>query len=164
MSLTKRESEVKTLAQPQEAVYELLSNPRRLAAAKEHIADVARQSSDTTAAGADWQQAQAMLQGMETTDDSLSLDTPVGKVTLHVAERETPKLVKYVADGGPLPLTLWLQLLPHEDGSLLRVTVGADVSPFMKPLVAKPLQQAADKLADAIALFANKPLREGDEA
>ncbi len=156
MSLTKHESEVKTLALPPEAAYELLSNPRRIAAAKERLADVVRQSGKAPGGEADWQRAEAMLQGLETTDESLSLETPVGKVALRVAEREAPKLVKYAADGAALPLTLWFQLLPHEGGSLLRVTVGADVSPFMKPLVAKPLQQAAEKLADAIALFASK--------
>ena len=47
---------------------------------------------------------------------------------------------------------MWIQLLPHGEGAAkLRVTIGAEVNFFMKGMVSKPLQQAANGLADILA-------------
>ena len=69
-------------------------------------------------------------------------------------EREEPKLVKMGSEGSPIPLTIWIQMLPTDAySSKLRVTVGAEVNMFMKGMVAKPLQQAADGLANILSVL-----------
>ena len=52
----------------------------------------------------------------------------------------------------PLPFNLWVQLLPITDTSCkMRLTIKADLNPFVKGMISKPLQAGLEKLADAIA-------------
>lgn len=152
MSLCKYESEIKQLGVSQQAAYEHLSNPQRLAALKERANDPAVKARMSGLPADQVEKAQSMLDSLEVTADSLSITTPVGAITFRIAEREEPKLVKYTAENSPLPVTLWLQLLPKDDTSILRVTIGAEVNMFMRPMVEKPLKEAANKLADVIAM------------
>jgi hypothetical protein len=47
---------------------------------------------------------------------------------------------------------LWIQVLPvNESSSKMRLTIDADVPFFLKGVVATPLQEAVEKLADALA-------------
>lgn len=152
MSLCKYESEIKQLGISQQAAYEHLSNPQRFAAFKERMNDPAVQERMKGLPAAEVEKAQQMLESLDVTEDSLSLTTPVGAITFRIVEREEPKLVKYAAENSPLPVTLWFQLLPKDAVSLLRVTLGAEVNMFMRPMVQKPLQEAANKLAEVIAM------------
>ena len=38
-----------------------------------------------------------------------------------------------------------------EDDTRLKITVRADLNPFLKPMVSKPLQEAVDKISTVIA-------------
>ena len=38
---------------------------------------------------------------------------PVGNVTIRVVEREEPKCIKLEAVGSPIPVTLWIQIIPN---------------------------------------------------
>ena len=83
--------------------------------------------------------------------DSVTVTSPVGKVTLRIIDREEPKCIKFEAEGSPLPFNVWIQLLPVGDDSCkMRVTLRAEVNVFMKAMVSKPLQQAVDGLADLL--------------
>ena len=71
---------------------------------------------------------------------------------LRIIERDEPKCIKFAGEGTPIPVNVWIQLLPHGEGEAkLRVTIGAEVNFFMKGMVSKPLQQAANGLADILA-------------
>ena len=60
--------------------------------------------------------------------------------------------MKLASENSPVPIYVWIQLLPSgETGCKMRVTVGAEVNFFMKGMVAKPLQQAADGLANILS-------------
>ena len=84
--------------------------------------------------------------------DTVCIASPMGQVTLRIVERDEPKCLKFASEGAPVQLYLWIQLLPLSPAqSKLKVTVGAEVNFFMKGLVAKPLQQAADGLANMLA-------------
>lgn len=157
MSLCKYESEVKQLGISQQVAYEHLCNPSHFASLKDRLNDPAIQERMASVPGADMEKARAVLDSLEVTDDSLSLTTPMGAITFRIVEREAPKLVKYSAENSPLPVTLWFQFLPKDEVSLLRVTVGAEVNMFMKAMVAKPLQEAANKLAEVIAMSTMAP-------
>lgn len=153
MSLTKFESAVKPLSHPQQTVYGWLSDLRHIEALREKLNDPAvLQQLSERVPGTDAESLRRQLETMTLCEDTVTMDSPLGKVTLRIVEREAPKCVKLEAEGSPLPLTLWVQVLPVADGgSKMRVTLGAEVNVFMKAMVSKPLQQAVDGIADLLA-------------
>lgn len=153
MSLTKFESAVKPLSHPQQTVYGWLSDLRHIEALREKLNDpVVLQQLGERVPGTDAESLRRQLETMTLSEDTVTMDSPLGKVTLRIVEREAPKCVKLEAEGSPLPLTLWVQVLPVADGgSKMRVTLGAEVNVFMKAMVSKPLQQAVDGIADLLA-------------
>ncbi len=77
---------------------------------------------------------------------------PVGKITFQVVEREPNKTIKFVTTNSPVPLFLWIQLKQvAEDDTRMRLTVRADLSPLIKPMVSKPLTEGLEKIADLLA-------------
>jgi hypothetical protein len=82
---------------------------------------------------------------------SVSVD-PVGKVTFRIVEREPNKTIKFVSENSPVPVTLWVQLKQMDVmDTRLRLTLRADLNPFIKPMLTKPLQQAVDRLSEVLA-------------
>lgn len=153
MSLAKYESEVKLVEQSQEAMYARLSDLRNLEQLRNRLNDpsvkaaMEKQIPDGKA-----EEVERVLEQMQFDADTLSLQTPVGAITLRVVEREEPKLVKFASEGSPVPLNVWIQLLPESEARCkMRVTVGAEVNMFLRGMVAKPLQQAADGLATILS-------------
>lgn len=152
MSLSKFESEVKYLAQDAATAYARLEDLRNLQSLKEKLSDPAVEAVMAEKLPADKiAQAREQLESVEFDRDSVQVDSPLGHIRLVIVEREAPKCIKFASEGAPLQLYLWVQLLPAESGAKMRVTVGAEVSIFMKGMVSKPLQQAADGLAGVLA-------------
>lgn len=153
MSLTKFESAVKQLSHPQQTVYDWLSDLRHIEALRGRLDDPALlEQLGERVPGTDAQSLRQQLESMTFSEDTVTMDSPLGKVTLRIVEREAPKCVKLEAEGSPLPLSLWVQVLPvAEAESKMRVTLGAEVNVFMKAMVSKPLQQAVDGIADMLA-------------
>ncbi len=153
MSLAKYESEVKYIALPQTEVYQRFSNLNNLSSIKERLGDPEVQSKLAEQVPADkLQQLTQYAEGMTFTEDSLSINSPLGNITLRIIERDEPKCLKFASEGAPIQLYLWIQLLPHSVyETKLRVTIGAEVNFFMKGMVAKPLQQAANGLAQMLS-------------
>ena len=97
-----------------------------------------------------------MLQYMENVTfdrDSITIGgSPVGNVCLRIVDREEPKCVKMEGEGTPIPLNLWIQIVPNGDyASAIRVTLKAELNFFIKQMVSKPLQKAVDGIADMLA-------------
>lgn len=156
MSISKFESNVKILAQDVETAYSRLADLRNLQSLKERLADPAVQEAMAAQLPADkLAQARQQLENVEFDRDSLQMTTPMGQLRLAVVEREAPKCLKFASEGAPIQLYLWIQLLPSGEGAKMRVTVGAEVNFFMKGMVSKPLQQAADGLAEMLAAGLN---------
>lgn len=88
--------------------------------------------------------------------DSCSITvTPVGKITFQVVDREPNKTIKFTTTDSPVPLHLWIQLNQvGENDTRMKLTARADLNPFIKPMVSKPLQDALDKIS---ALLASLP-------
>ncbi|MDD2511670.1 MAG: SRPBCC family protein [Proteiniphilum sp.] len=84
--------------------------------------------------------------------DSVSFRVdPIGKVTFLVEEREPNKLVKFKSDKLPFNMFLWIQLVAKgEKDTRLRMTVRADLNPFIKGMVEKPMREVVDKISDAL--------------
>lgn len=153
MSLSKFESEIKIIPQTQNVVYDRFSDLNNLATLKERLNDPMVQERLAQQVPADkMDELRKYAEGMTFDQDSLQIASPLGNVTLRILERDEPKCIKFASEGAPVQLYVWIQLLPHSVYECkMRVTVGAEVNFFMKGMVAKPLQQAADGLAQMLS-------------
>ena len=134
-SESKFESSIKQVPYPQQAVYDNISDLRNLEKVKDRIPE--DKVSDFTF-----------------DEDTVGLNVqPVGELKLRICEREEPKCVKFETVQSPVPFNVWIQVLPvDEQNSKMKVTVKAELNPFIKSMVEKPLQEAVEKIADALAL------------
>ena len=132
---SKFESSIKPIPYPQQAVYDNISDLRNLEKVKDRIPE--DKVSDFTF-----------------DEDTVGLNVqPVGELKLRICEREEPKCVKFETVQSPVPFNVWIQVLPvDEQNSKMKVTVKAELNPFIKSMVEKPLQEAVEKIADALAL------------
>lgn len=85
--------------------------------------------------------------------DSCTIDVdPIGKVRFVIIDREPNSTIKFEAEHLPVGLNMWIQLKPaSESETKMKLTIKADLNPFLKPMVSKPLQQGLDKVADMLA-------------
>ena len=134
-SESKFESSVKQIPYPQQAVYDNISDLRNL----EKVTDPVPE--DT-------------VSDFTFDEDTVGINIqPVGELKLRIIEREEPKCVKFETVQSPVPFNVWIQVLPvDEQNSKMKVTVKAELNPFIKSMVEKPLQEAVEKIADALAL------------
>ena len=132
--MSKFESSIKTIPYPQENVYRNISDLSNL----ERIRD--RVPSDK-------------IQEFSFDTDTVSVSVPpVGQITMRIVEREEPKCVKFESENSPMPFNLWIQVLPiDEQTSKMKVTMQADIPMMLKAMVAGPLQDGVEKVADALA-------------
>ena len=116
-------SEVKQIPHNDERIFTMLSDLSNLERIKDRI-------------------PQDKIKNFEFDSDTCSFAVdPVGKITFQIVEREPNKLIKFTTTNSPVPLFLWIQLKQ----------VRADLNPFLKPMVSKPLQEAVDKISTVIA-------------
>lgn len=135
--MSKYESGIKQIPYPQETVYEKLSNLENIEKLKDNIPlDKLNEIKD-----------------LSFDRDSVSISIPpIGSITLRVIEREEPKCIKFETTNSPVPITLWIQLLPVTDTtSKMRLTLKADVPIFLKPMIGNRLGEMVDQVADALA-------------
>lgn len=87
--------------------------------------------------------------------DSISVATPMGgAIKLRIVDRDEPKCIKFETEQSPLPFHFWIQILPVTDAtSKMKLTIKADLNPFIKGMVSKPLQEGVEKIADALQLI-----------
>jgi hypothetical protein len=77
---------------------------------------------------------------------------PVGSVTFQIIEREPYKTIKFSTTNSPVPLLMWIQLKQvAENETKMKLTVRAELNPFIKPIVSGPLQEAIDKISEIVA-------------
>ena len=131
---TKFESSIKQIPYPQEAVYRNISDLRNLEKVRDRVPE-------------------DKVQDFAFDEDSVSLNVaPVGELKLRICEREEPKCVKFETVQSPVPFHVWIQMLPvTAETSKMKVTVKAELNPFIKGMVSGPLQDGVEKIADALA-------------
>lgn len=131
---SKFESGVKQIPYPQQAVYNNISDLTNLEKVRDRVPD-------------------DKVSGFTFDQDTVSLNVaPVGQLKLRIVERDEPKCVKFETVQSPVPFNVWVQVLPvTEQTSKLKVTVTAELNPFIKGMVEKPLQEGVEKIADALA-------------
>ena len=133
--MAKFESSIKQVPYAQEAVYRNISDLRNLERVRDRVPE-------------------DKLESFAFDEDTVSVSVPpVGKITLRIIDREEPKCVKFESVESPISFNLWIQVLPvTQESSKMKVTVKAELNPFIKSMVEKPLQEAVEKIADALAL------------
>ncbi len=152
MSQCQFESAIKDIAYSQETVYNRLSDLRHFASLRNKLSNpnVSKQLSEDLPS-TDSKELLQQFKDMEVDVDTITFNSSMGKVTLRIIEREACKCIKFEAEGSPLPLNVWIQLLPTTESSCkMKVTLRAEVNMFMKAMVSKPLQQAVEGLADML--------------
>ena len=59
---------------------------------------------------------------------------------------------KYETTQSPVPFNLWVQLLPvTETTCKMKLTIKADLNPFIKGMISGPLNEGLEKLAETLA-------------
>lgn len=135
------ESSIKHIPYSQERVYNKLSDLNNLNSVRDRL-DLIKDKLD------------GKLEDMTFDSDSLTLKVQGFNLTLHIIEREPLKCIKFEGDKTPIPLNLWIQILPEGmDNAKMKVTIRAEVNMFMKAMVAKPLQEGVEKLADMLSMI-----------
>lgn len=135
------ESNVKHVPYSQERVYNKLSDLNNLEGVRERL-DMVKDNLD------------GKLEDMSFDRDSITLKVQGISLTLRIIEREPLKCIKFEGDKSPIPLNLWIQILPvTQEEAKMKVTIRAEVNMFMKAMVSKPLQEGVEKLADMLAML-----------
>jgi hypothetical protein len=132
--MTEFTSDIKTIPYSQENIYKVLSDLSNL----EHLKDKIPQD---------------QVSDFSFDSDSCSFSVhPVGKIKFSVVDREPFQTIKFAADQSPIDVSLWIQLKgTGESETKMKLTVKAQLNPFLKPMIAKPLQNGINKIADILA-------------
>lgn len=132
--MTEFVSEIKAIPFNEDRIFNVLSDLSNLEKIKDRI-------------------PQDKVQEFEFDRDSCSVSVaPVGKITFQIVEREPNKTIKFSTTNSPVPLLLWIQLKQEEENDTsMKLTVRAELNPFIKTMVSKPLQEAIDKISTILA-------------
>ena len=152
--MSEYKSEVKQIQASQRAVYDKISDLSNLQSIKERMADPNARAAIAGQVGEDKiNQAMQYMENVTFDRDSISIGgLPVGNVCLKIINREEPKCVKFEGEGTPVPLNLWIQIVPNGDyACAIRVTLKADLNFFIKQMVGSKLQKGVDAIADMLA-------------
>lgn len=123
------ESNVKHVPYSQERVYNKLSDLNNLEGVRERL-DMVKDKLD------------GKLEDMSFDRDSITLKVQGISLTLRIIEREPLKCIKFEGDKSPIPLNLWIQILPvTQEEAKMKVTIRAEVNMFMKPWFQNPCRR-----------------------
>ncbi len=134
MSISKYESSVKSVNSPVDAIYNTLSDLNNIERVKDRIpAD--------------------KVKDIKFDRDSCSLRVdPVGEVKFIICDREENKTVKFTAENSPLPVFIWIQMLPvTETTSKIKVTCHLELNMFLRSMVGNKIKEGIERIADTLA-------------
>ena len=133
--MAKFESTIRQINYPQQNVYNLLSDLSNISRIKDRLPE-------------------DKIKDLSFDENSISINSPMGAVKLNIIEREEPSCIKFETEKSPLPFNLWIQILPvDEASSKIKLTIKAELNPFIKGMVSKPLQEGIEKIADALQMI-----------
>ena len=146
--MTKFESSVKQIPHSQKSVYAMLSDLSNIQRLKDHLPEEATDNDEMN-------KVKDKLKNLSFDQDSLSINVdPIGQVSMRIIERDAPKMIKLESEKSPFAFKFWIQVLPvTEASSKMKLTIDADIPFFAKSMVAKPLQEGIEKIADALAMI-----------
>ena len=134
--ITEFVSEIKTLPYNEENVYAVLSDLTNLEQLRDKIPE-------------------DKIKDFTFDKDSCSFSVqPVGNVKFSIVEREPFKTIKLTADESPIEVSMWIQLKQMEKkDTRMKLTIKAELNPFLKPMLSKPLQDGINKIADVLSII-----------
>ena len=134
--MSQYESSVKCIPYSQERVYAKLEDLNNLEALKDKL-------------------PKDKIQEFAYDHDQVTIEiAPVGKVTIKIIEREAPKCIKFEAVGSPIPMNLWIQIIPDgSEASKMRVVAKAELNFMLRGMIEKPLKEGLEKIADTLAMI-----------
>ncbi len=134
--MSKFESSIKQIPYSQQSVYKMLSDLRNIERVKGAVPE-------------------EKLKDLTFDSDTISISVPpVGHVSMRIMEREEPKMIKFASEKSPISFNFWIQILPTgEASSKIRLTIDAEIPFFAKGMVAKPLREGIEKIADVLAMI-----------
>ena len=146
--MTKFESSVKQIPHSQRSVYAMLSDLSNIQRLKDHLPEEATDNDEMN-------KVKDKLKNLSFDQDSLSINVdPIGQVSMRIIERDEPKMIKLESEKSPIAFKFWIQVLPvTEASSKMKLSIDADIPFFAKSMVAKPLQEGIEKIADALAMI-----------
>ena len=132
--MSKFESSIKQIPYPVEDVYRNISDLSNLEKVKDRVPE-------------------DKVNEFTFDEDTVGLSVaPVGELKLRICDREENRCVKFETEQSPMPFNLWIQVLPVDAAtSKMKVTVKADIPFMLKGMVAGPLQDGVEKIADALS-------------
>ena len=158
--MEKYESTVKQVASPIDRVYAKLSDLTSLQALKDRVDDPmfeqmlnSQLPQDKRPTPEQLAKLRANRHKMELTADTMSGHIgPLGDITVRIVERNEPKLVKMDMQGAPVPVTLWIQLLPSNESTCrMKVTLGAELNFFIRKMIQSKLEKGVEGIAQFLA-------------
>ena len=132
--MTEFTSEIRTIPHSDDRVFAMLSDLSNIRRIRNNI-------------------PQDSIKAFTFTDDHCSFEiSPIGKIEFRIVDREPNKTVKFETTQSPVPLQLWIQLKQvAETDTRMKMTVRAELNPFLKPMVSKPMQDAVNKISEILA-------------
>ena len=94
--MSKFESKIKQVPYSQKSVFDMLSDLNNIERVRDRIPE-------------------DKIKDLEFDSDSVSISSPMGPVTLRVVERDEPKCIKFETEKSPVPMNLWIQMLPTSE-------------------------------------------------
>lgn len=152
--MAKFESTIKHSPYEVSKVYAKLSDLNNLSVIREKFNDPATLEKFGGQIPADkLESIKQQLETMTFDADSISMNVaPIGNLCVRVVEREPEKCIKFQSENSPISFRLWIQVLPESaGGTKMKLTIDADVNPFIKAMVSKPLKEGIERMADVLA-------------
>ncbi|MBE6297280.1 MAG: SRPBCC family protein [Bacteroidales bacterium] len=134
--MSQYESSTKHIPYPQEKVYAKLEDLNNLEGLKEKLPE-------------------DKVKDLTYSRDEATVNVPpLGNITIRVVEREEPKCIKLEAVGSPIPVNMWIQIIPDgEEASKMRVVAKAEINFMLRSMIEKPLKDGLEKIADALSMI-----------
>ena len=129
-------SEIVTIDCAIEQIYAKLANPESFNSIIDRLPD----------------EAKSKLEKATFDKDSITIEAnPVGEVKLNIVERVEPTRVVFAAAQSPVPLqAVFAMESASENQTRACVELGVKLNPFIRPMLSKPLQDAANKFGEML--------------
>ena len=129
-------SDIKTIPHNRQLIYDVLSNMENLAKAKDRFSE-------------------DRIQDFTFDRDSCTFSvSPIGQLRFVIVERNAPETVQLAMEQAPVDANLFIRLIPeNENETQVQLRIEANLNPFFKSMVSKPLQEGINKIADVLTVI-----------